>query len=133
MKFLITSMVFLSFSAFAHNLKTGSYVEMQDKLASDDFQGAMKIQKQICEKELDEKHKKEYQDCGKKFKDIKDIRESFKSLSEFYIKHGDTKEIDGLLVAYCPMAKAKWIQKKGSIRNPYYGKTMLDCGGEVDK
>jgi hypothetical protein len=26
------------------------------------------------------------------------------------------------------MKKAYWLQKKGDIQNPYYGKEMLECG-----
>lgn len=29
---------------------------------------------------------------------------------------------------YCPMKKASWLSDKKEIRNPYYGKKMLDCG-----
>jgi len=31
-------------------------------------------------------------------------------------------------VAYCPMAKKYWLQKGGEIRNPFYGRSMPDCG-----
>jgi membrane fusion protein, copper/silver efflux system len=31
-------------------------------------------------------------------------------------------------VAYCPMKKAKWIQRGTDINNPYYGDAMLECG-----
>ncbi|HEY3381188.1 MAG TPA: SCO family protein [Vicinamibacterales bacterium] len=31
-------------------------------------------------------------------------------------------------VAYCPMAKKYWLQIGEEIRNPFYGKSMLDCG-----
>lgn len=31
-------------------------------------------------------------------------------------------------VAYCPMAKKYWLQKGADVRNPFYGKSMLDCG-----
>jgi hypothetical protein len=36
---------------------------------------------------------------------------------------------------YCPMVEAYWLQKKGddAPRNPYYGKSMLNCGSKVDK
>ncbi len=37
------------------------------------------------------------------------------------------KEKDYVLMN-CPMA-GDWIQKKGSTKNPYMGKTMLECGG----
>ena len=29
---------------------------------------------------------------------------------------------------YCPMKKASWLSKNKEIRNPYFGKKMLDCG-----
>jgi len=29
---------------------------------------------------------------------------------------------------YCPMKKASWLSDKQAIENPYYGKSMLDCG-----
>ncbi len=35
----------------------------------------------------------------------------------------------GRFEVYCPMAKAAWIQTSREIRNPYYGGSMLDCGG----
>lgn len=50
--------------------------------------------------------------------------------------HGETV----VHVFQCPMttrsfdgapAKARWIQLKPEIRNPYYGAAMLDCGAEV--
>jgi hypothetical protein len=31
-------------------------------------------------------------------------------------------------VAYCPMARKYWLQRGTAIRNPYYGKSMLECG-----
>jgi hypothetical protein len=34
----------------------------------------------------------------------------------------------GVRRAYCPMAKASWLQKEEKIRNPYYGSSMLSCG-----
>lgn len=30
--------------------------------------------------------------------------------------------------AYCPMKKAYWLSKETTIKNPYYGSAMLDCG-----
>jgi hypothetical protein len=29
---------------------------------------------------------------------------------------------------YCPMKKMNWLSETQDIKNPYYGKTMLDCG-----
>ncbi|WP_426671459.1 DUF3347 domain-containing protein [Mucilaginibacter sp. McL0603] len=29
---------------------------------------------------------------------------------------------------YCPMAKQSWISESATIKNPYYGKKMIECG-----
>jgi hypothetical protein len=31
-------------------------------------------------------------------------------------------------VAYCPMAKASWLQTSKTILNPYMGTSMVHCG-----
>jgi hypothetical protein len=59
---------------------------------------------------------------------LKDAREIFQHLSKpvaLYV--GKTKPAD-LEVYYCPMVKARWVQKKGEISNPFLGKEMLMCG-----
>jgi Cu(I)/Ag(I) efflux system membrane fusion protein len=63
-------------------------------------------------------------------KDIKKAREAFKPLSASLIKYlADHKAGKGVYhEAYCPMAKANWLQTEKEVRNPYYGKSMLDCG-----
>jgi len=55
------------------------------------------------------------------------MRDAFKPLSEVVIKMSLPSDY---AVAYCPMYKggASWVQKKGTINNPYFGKTMLTCG-----
>jgi hypothetical protein len=126
---LITSLLF-SVSAFAHDLSIGPYVKMQDALASDNLKSALEAHKFICDKELIH-YKDDYKDCDKKFKDIEELRTSFKALSEVYFENGDKKEMSKFQKASCPMAKAKWIQKTGTLRNPYYGKSMLDCGEKI--
>ena len=35
---------------------------------------------------------------------------------------------EGIRVAYCPMVKKYWFQRGEEIKNPFYGKEMLDCG-----
>jgi hypothetical protein len=63
-------------------------------------------------------------------KDIKKAREAFKPLSASLVKYlSDNKAGKGTYhEAYCPMAKANWLQTENQVRNPYYGKSMLDCG-----
>lgn len=65
-----------------------------------------------------------------KAKDIKAAREAFKPLSASLVKYlADNKAGKGTYhEAYCPMAKANWLQTEKEVRNPYYGKSMLDCG-----
>ena len=31
-------------------------------------------------------------------------------------------------IAYCPMKDKYWLQKEPTVQNPYYGKSMLECG-----
>jgi hypothetical protein len=33
-----------------------------------------------------------------------------------------------IYVDYCPMKKSYWLSEEKDIKNPYYGKQMLDCG-----
>ena len=130
MKYLFLISFFLSSSVFAHDLDLAPYVKMQDALASDNFKSALESHKIICDKELIH-YKDDYKDCEKSFKNIEELRSSFKSLSEVYLENGNKKEMTKFQKANCPMAKAKWIQKPGSLRNPYYGKSMLDCGEKI--
>ena len=63
-------------------------------------------------------------------KDLKAAREADKPLSASLIKYlSDNKAGKGVYhEAYCPMAKASWLQTDKVIRNPYMGKAMLECG-----
>lgn len=133
MKLNFLLLAFLSFSsAWAHQLTFKNYLVMQEALASDNFAQAIKAHHEICEKELGH-YKEQYKDCEKKFKDIKEVRESFKQLSQTFIAEGDKTEMKkmNLIKAECPMAKAQWIQSEGKIKNPYYGSSMLDCGSKI--
>ena len=40
---------------------------------------------------------------------------------------GATFDAD-IKVAYCPMVNKQWIQKSDVVQNPFYGKSMSDCG-----
>ena len=57
------------------------------------------------------------------------MREAFKPLSEVVAK---MTLPNGYAVAFCPMFKggAPWVQKQGTISNPYFGKgsEMASCG-----
>lgn len=130
MKIIFILATFIISTAYARDLSLNTYVKMQEALANDDFKTALATHKEICSKELT-KYSKEYRNCKKKFKDIDDLRSSFKNLSKVYMSHADKDGMNGLIRASCPMANAKWIQKTGSIKNPYYGKSMLECGEKI--
>lgn len=65
-----------------------------------------------------------------KNKEIGHQREHFETLSiNIYavIKAIAANSADVFLY-YCPMKKASWLSESKEVRNPYYGKKMLDCG-----
>jgi protein SCO1/2 len=45
-----------------------------------------------------------------------------------YAKESGASIGDDVKVAYCPMVQKYWLQKGDTIRNPFYGKQMSDCG-----
>ncbi len=70
--------------------------------------------------------------------DIKKQREHFIHLSAHLINALKTFGIDQkVYVDFCPMANnnvgAYWLSKEKEIRNPYFGKEMLDCGSIADE
>lgn len=73
-----------------------------------------------------------------KTSDIKKQREHFVHLSAHLINAVKTFGIDQkVYVEFCPMANnnvgAYWLSKDKEIRNPYFGKEMLDCGSVTDE
>jgi non-ribosomal peptide synthetase component E (peptide arylation enzyme) len=58
---------------------------------------------------------------------LETAREKFKPLSADAEKLAEGKE--GYFVMTCPMVKADWVQKDKQVANPYYGASMLRCGG----
>jgi len=57
-------------------------------------------------------------------------REHFASLSKniYAVLKAFPVNAAPLYWQYCPMKKASWLSDKQAIENPYYGKSMLDCG-----
>jgi hypothetical protein len=65
-----------------------------------------------------------------KAKDLATARAAFKSLSDSLIDYlkGQKAAAGTYHVAYCPMAKASWIQIGTTVMNPYMGRSMPHCG-----
>jgi len=63
-------------------------------------------------------------------KDIAKQREIFASLSTNMISLAKVAKISdaAIYVDYCPMKKSSWLSEDKSIKNPYYGNSMLTCG-----
>lgn len=65
--------------------------------------------------------------------DIEALRSSFQTFSEKFIIHMKSHKMalsKDFKVFYCPMKKGRWVQDKAGTNNPYYGASMLTCGGE---
>jgi Protein of unknown function (DUF3347) len=63
-------------------------------------------------------------------RDLATARDAFKSLSESLIEYLKAQKVPtgSYYVAYCPMAKASWLQTGKTILNPYMGTSMVHCG-----
>jgi hypothetical protein len=112
------------------------YLAIQKELTKDSIKGvdehANAIAKAVKEddmKMLPADVAKQAQDLSKAT-DLKTAREADKLLSASLIKYlGDNKAGQGVYhEAYCPMAKASWLQTDKTIKNPYMGKAMPNCG-----
>jgi hypothetical protein len=66
-------------------------------------------------------------------KDLSSARDAFYELSKPMVRWREAAGNKAHVVAYCPMSKRSWIQPKGEIGNPYYGKSMATCGEVVSK
>lgn len=130
MKLLIVAALVCTSSAFAASLTLTSYLKVQEALAADDFKTSLSSHRELCQKDA-KVIGAAYKDCNKSFQNIDELRTSFKSLSEVYIKNIPATDLKGATKATCPMASARWIQKDGDLRNPYYGKSMLECGEKI--
>ena len=78
-------------------------------------------------------------------RDLKEARREFHPFSVATVALAQAarqskSDVPGLKVFRCPMAKdafpgapnrADWIQLQPEVRNPWFGKEMLDCGSEV--
>lgn len=66
--------------------------------------------------------------------DINKQRLAFATLSLAMIEFVKANKADTapIYVDYCPMKKTYWLSADKTIRNPYYGSSMLSCGSITD-
>ena len=125
-----------------------SYLKVAKALSGDSIEGVPVLAKSIAAQtpKLDSssvtgEHAAHYKDVPTNLqkaaqalsqaKTLDEARASFKKLSmpmAMWVTMSKPKDID---VIYCSMAKGSWVQKRGKVRNPYFGAEMLDCGEVV--
>lgn len=69
-----------------------------------------------------------------KSKQLDEQRKAFETMSTAYyqILKSERSLENTLYYQYCPMKKAYWLSTEKAIKNPYYGKQMLQCGQTKD-
>ena len=72
---------------------------------------------------LDAKHIRDNKEIGHQREHFAKLSNSMYALV-FNFKANETEAY----LQYCPMKKASWFSNSKDIKNPYYGKKMLDCG-----
>ena len=141
----ILSLLCFGFSAQAHEGHQHNkemenvlqkYLKIQESLANDTLVGVQEaahvIQKASMQLTGEEKKSsKDLMTAGgalAKAKTVSEAREAFKKLSLPVVAYTERTKPEGVEVLFCSMAKAKWVQKKGDVKNPFYGKEMQTCG-----
>jgi len=124
-----------------------SYLDIKNALAADNSKAANEAAKNfttslkaVSPGQMDDKQKAVWQQYAEKLRfdgdhisestDIAHQREHFGSLSTnmfTVLKAFKTNDM-ALYQQYCPMAKKYWVSESSTIKNPYLGKSMPDCG-----
>jgi len=133
--FLTTCLLFgLSAQAAPKPAFLDSYLEIQVTLAKDTAQGVNESAKGLIQGLKKEGQKKVAEAATPLLTDktLESCRNTFQKVSDLLLPWMRTHKIKGIILAYCPMKKAYWLQGKGDLRNPYYGTEMLECGVEEE-
>jgi hypothetical protein len=106
------------------------YTAIQSLMAKDQYAGLQGLAKKLS---VDAKasHHAELANEAEKLSATPDLaaaRVQFVAVSNLILPLAKTKTDKNFEVVYCPMKKARWVQKTGPIANPYYGSEMLECG-----
>lgn len=111
-----------------------------NKLANDKAKEFVAVVKEVSNNQLDAKQKTAWLTYGDKLRfdgqhisesdKIGHQREHFANLSKNMLTVIKAFKSNSMVIyaQYCPMKKATWLSESATIRNPYYGKEMEDCG-----
>jgi Cu(I)/Ag(I) efflux system membrane fusion protein len=113
-----------------------NYIAIQNGLAQDSIQGLSKtasaMAKAIRSDSMQMLSPKvaEQAEALAQATDLETARAAYKPLSESLIKYVKSQKLptESYYEAYCPMAKASWLQTDKTILNPFMGKDMVHCG-----
>ena len=113
-----------------------NYIKVQAALAQDSIEGIGGTADQIAKVVRKDSMKRlspkiaQQAEALSQAKDLETARTAFKALSESLIGYVKQQKVPAgaYYVAYCPMAKASWLQTEKTIINPYMGKGMIHCG-----
>lgn len=107
------------------------YLTIQEALAGDTLTGVPEAAKQLADAARAAGLNDIADACGAlSTGDLKAVRAAFKPISnpmaDWALADAATKS--QYMVVHCPMAPGSWVQRHRAVRNPYYGKEMLECG-----
>lgn len=117
-----------------------NYISIKSSLASDNIEKTstaagefLKTVKTVSAKMISQNQLLSLQSDAKTIKQAKSIdtqRKAFYQLSDVMIGLAKENKLSDktIFLQYCPMAKGSWLSNEKQIVNPYYGKSMLDCG-----
>jgi hypothetical protein len=106
-----------------------AYVKIATALSQDDLAAAKEAAAAIPEHDEDSSLAKSAEALSKA-KTIKEARKEFKTLSKKAIEIAKGQE--GFYLMHCPMVEGgggDWLQTSKKVANPYFGASMLECGG----
>tara|TARA_Y100001934_G_C12207733_1_gene704443 strand:- start:112 stop:675 length:564 start_codon:yes stop_codon:yes gene_type:complete len=63
-----------------------------------------------------------------KAKTLKEMRLIFRQLSRPLVEWASFSQPHGVVVLYCPVADASWVQLHGTVLNPFFGHKLLHSG-----
>jgi hypothetical protein len=106
------------------------YIAIQSLMAKDQYAGVPDLAKKLSA-EAKAVHHTELANEAEKLSATTELtaaRIQFVAVSNLILPIAKAKNDKNFEVVYCPMKKARWVQKTGPIANPYYGSEMLECG-----
>jgi hypothetical protein len=112
------------------------YIGIQGTLAQDSLEGVSQTAAEMAKAIRGDSMKMlspkvaEQAEALAQAKSLEAARGAYKALSDSLINYMKTQKLPPgtYYEAYCPMAKASWLQTDKTVINPYMGKAMVHCG-----